>query len=142
MKKLNFNCYIFFSLAFLQITFGQERVITGKILDSQNLVPFPSVLISSNSKVIATTDINGNFEFKLTPEIKKIEINFLGIQEEQVIITNDCNHIGVILIEQGIYDFVTLKAAERKQKRHRNKILPKLYVEAYEKNLFEKKSCC
>jgi hypothetical protein len=125
------------------MTFGQERIINGKILDgSSNLEPFPGVQITSNSKVIATTDLNGNFQFTLTPEIKKIEINFIGIQEEQVIISENCNHIGVILLNQGTYDFVTLKAAERKRKRYRNKVLPKLYIEAYHKKLFGiEKSC-
>jgi hypothetical protein len=139
MKNLN---YIFI-FAFLQLTFGQERVITGRILDgNSNLSPFPGVIITSDSKVIDTTDLNGNFRFKLSPEIKEIEINFIGIQEEQVIISENCNHIGVILLYEGIYDFVTLKAAERKRKRYRNKVLPKLYAEAYEKKLFGTEKSC
>ena len=125
------------------MTFGQERIITGKILDgSSNLEPFPGVQITSNSKVIATTDLNGNFQFALTPEINKIEINFIGIQEEQVIISENCNHIGLIVLNQSTYCFDTLKAAERKRNRYRKKVLPKLYAEAYHKKLFGTQKSC
>ena len=64
---------IFLILFCFQISFGQERIINGKVLD-QDLLELPWVLISYNSKVIDTSDFNGIFRFKVTSEMKKIDI--------------------------------------------------------------------
>ncbi len=132
---------IFLILFCFQISFGQERIINGKVLD-QDLLELPWVLISYNSKVIDTSDFNGNFRFKVTSEMKKIEFSFLGSQTEEINISENCNYIGIILLLDGTYDFISLKSAERKIERRRKKLLPKLYAEAYEKNLLDKEKSC
>ena len=132
---------IFLIFFCFQISFGQERIISGKVLD-QNLLALPLVLISYNSKVIDTSDFNGNFKFKATSEMKKIAFSSLGFQTEEVNVPMNCEYIGIILLEVGTYDFVTLKKAKRKIERRRKKLLPKLYAEAYEKKLLDKEKSC
>jgi hypothetical protein len=99
-------------------------------------------LIKCGSKIIDTTDFSGNFKFKLTPEIKKITIEFIGFDSETITISGNCNVIEVVMLESGIYDFVSLKTAERKRNRRRNKLLPKLYAEAYQKKIFRNEKPC
>jgi len=124
-----------------QKSFGQENVATGKVIDSQ-LTELPMALIKCGSKIIDTTDFNGNFKFKLTPEIKKITIEFVGFDSETINISENCNVIEVVMLESGIYDFVSLKTAERKRIRRRNKMLPELYAEAYKKKIFRSEKPC
>ena len=125
-----------------QLTFGQERIITGKVI-GQDLTEFPGVIImTSDLKAIDTTDFDGNFEFKYSENTKKIKLIFPMTQEEEIEITENCNRIEIILPEEWTYDFVSLKTAERKKRRDRNRILPKLYAEAYEKGIFKNKKSC
>jgi hypothetical protein len=131
--------FVFFLI--FQISFGQERIITGKVL-AEDLIALPGVLIKSNSKVIDTTDLDGNFKFKLTPEIKNIEFIFVGMESEKVVIKENCNNIELIMLEQGTYDFVSLKVAERKMKRNRKRKLPKIYDEAYKSGVFNNIQSC
>jgi len=140
MKKLK-TIIIVLLILILQKSFGQENIITGKVVDSQ-LNEIPMAIILCGSKIIDTTDFNGNFKFKLTSEIKNITIRFIGFESETINIKENCNIIEVVLLESGTYDFVTLKAAERKRNRRRNKLLPKLYAEAYERKIFTNKKPC
>ena len=143
MKKVVKN--IIESIIFLVFlsSFGQERIITGKII-GQELGGFPGVIImdSANEKVLDTTDFNGEFEFKYSSDIKKIKFIFVMTQEEEIEISDRCNHIELILPEEWTYDFVSLKTAERKKRRDRKRILPKMYAEAYEKGIFKNKKSC
>ena len=97
---------------------------------------------SANEKVLDTTDFNGEFEFKYSSDIKKIKFIFVMTQEEEIEISDRCNHIELILPEEWTYDFVSLKTAERKKRRDRKRILPKMYAEAYEKGIFKNKKSC
>ena len=140
MKKLT-TTIIFLLIIIAQKSFGQENIITGKVVDSQ-LMEVPMALIKCGSKIIDTTDFNGNFKFKLTPEIKNITIVEIGFDSETINITENCNVIEVVLLESGSYCFDSLKAAERKRIRRRNKLLPKLYAEAFERKIFANKKPC
>ncbi|MEC4004967.1 hypothetical protein OX283_009890 [Flavobacterium sp. SUN052] len=140
MKKLKITIIVLL-LLIVQKSFGQENIITGKVVDSQ-LKELAMVLIMSGSKIIDTTDYNGNFKFKCTSEIKYITIRFIGCDTETIKITENCNVLEVVLLETGTYDFVSIKAAERKRIRRRNKLLPKLYKEAYERKIFNNKKPC
>ena len=142
MKNLSQHIISFFAILIFQLSFGQEQMITGKVI-GQDLIEFPGVVImTSDLKVIDTTDFNGEFEFKYSKEIKKIKLIFPMTQEEEIELSENCNHIEIILLEEWIYDFVTLKKAERKKKRDRKRTLPKLYAEAYKKGIFENKISC
>lgn len=132
---------LIFLILIFQNSFGQENIVTGKVIDTQ-LMELPMALIRSGSKIIDTTDFNGNFKFKLTPDIKQITIDFVGFDSETINMSKSCNVIEVVMVETGTYDFISLKAAERKRIRRRNKILPKLYAEAYKKKIFNREKPC
>ena len=143
MKKVAKNIIGILILFVFQVSFGQERVITGKII-GQDLTEFPGVVIvnGDTDKVLDTTDLNGGFEFRYSENIRKIKLNFVMTQEEEIMLSENCNHIEKILLEEWIYDFVSLKRAERKKKRDRKRILPKLYAKAYESGIFKNKKSC
>ncbi len=136
LTKIYFGITLIFVI---QLSFGQNRMIKGKVID-QNLIEFPGVLIMSpESKVIDTTDFNGDFEFKYTNDIKTIKFVSILMQEEEIEITPNCNYIELILLDEWIYDYVSVKRANRKKERDRKRLLPKLYEEAYQKGIFKNK---
>ena len=142
MKRLTRHIIGILAFVAFQISFGQERIITGKVI-GQDLSEFPGVVImTSDLKAIDTTDFNGNFEFNYSTDIQKIKLIFPMTQEEEIEITENCNRIEIILLEEWIYDYVSLKRAERKKERDRKRTLPKLYAEAYEKGIFKDKKSC
>ncbi len=132
---------VFVFLLVSQIGFGQERIITIKVRD-EDFTALPGVMVKSNSKEIGMTDLNGNFQFKLTPEINYLEFVFLGLEAEKVMIKENCNNIELIMLNEATYCFVSLKAAERKIKRNRKRKIPKLYNEAYESGVFTNTQSC
>ncbi|GGC79879.1 hypothetical protein GCM10011508_04090 [Flavobacterium lutivivi] len=137
----NIKFITFLCLPAFQTSFSQERIITGKVI-AEDLTALPWVIIESNSKVVDTTDMNGNFKFKFAPEIKSLEFVFTGMETEKVEIKEDCDTIELIMLEKSTYDFVSLKSAERKMKRKRKSKLPKLYAEAYRKKVFKNIQSC
>ena len=142
MKRLTRHIIGILAFVAFQISFGQERIITGKVI-GQDLSEFPGVVImTSDLKAIDTTDFNGNFEFNYSTDIQKIKLIFPMTQEEEIEITENCNRIEIILLEEWIYDYVSLKRAERKKERDRKRTLPELYAEAYEKGIFKDKKSC
>lgn len=136
MKTLSIITIFFF----YHLSFGQERTITGSVLD-EDLQPFPGILISCDSIVIASTDMDGNFKFNLPADIRQIEFNYVGMQKQIVYISNDCNHYGIVMLYDYTYCFMSPEKAKRKEKRHRKK-LPKLHAEANERDLFGKEKSC
>jgi hypothetical protein len=142
LKKLTQNIVGIIVLLIFQSSIGQERIITGKVV-GQDLTEFPGVIImTSNLKAIDTTDFNGNFNFKFSKNTQKIMLVFPMTQLEEIEITKNCNRIEIILFEEWIYDFVSLKRAKRKKERDRKRILPKLYTKAYEKGIFKNEKSC
>ena len=142
MKKPSKYIILTVAILLFNLTSAQERIISGKVI-GQELIEFPGVLVmTSDSKVLDTTDFSGNFSFKYSEEIKKIKFVFPMLQQEEVNLTDNCDHIEVILPDEWIYDFVSLKKAERKKKRDRKRILPKLYAEAYDKGIFKNEKSC
>lgn len=136
LKTITFTFFLIF-----QISFGQERIIYGKVL-AEDLMPLPGVVIKSESKVVATTDFDGNFKFNYTPEIYNLEFLFIGMERENVLIKENCDKIELIMLEESTYCFVSLKTAERKIKKNRKRKLPKLYAEAYKNEIFNNIQSC
>ena len=142
MKKILQNIILVIAILLFNLSSAQERIITGKVI-GQELIEFPGVLVmTTDSKVLDTTDFNGKFSFKSSEEIKNLKFVFPMMQQEEIELTEGCDHLEVILPDEWIYDFVSLKRAARKKQRDRKRILPKLYAEAYEKGIFiNEKSC-
>jgi hypothetical protein len=86
--------------------------------------------------------MDGNFKFKLSPEIKNLEFYFIGMTTEKMVIRENCDTIELIMLDEATYCFISLKAAERKIKRNRKRKLPNLYAEAYKRGVFNNLQSC
>jgi hypothetical protein len=131
------------TLILFSISFGycQDRIIKGKVL-FQGLDPYPGVLITSNdSTILDTTDFNGNFSFEKTNYISSIKFQSVMAQEENIKIIDSCDVYNIILLNEWTYDYISMRRAKRKLARERKKLLPNLYVKAYEDKKFDSSNC-
>jgi hypothetical protein len=134
-----------FKILFLLVSFtlhSQTRVISGKVI-GQDLIELPAIKIFDESnELIGETDFNGNFKLEIKTPIKKILFSGIGYQTETLEIIDNCDYIQIIVLYDWIIDFVSLKKAERIIKRDRKKLLPKLYAEAFRKEIFDISKDC
>jgi hypothetical protein len=128
-------------LLLFQLTFCQDFKYTGKII-GQDLLPLPAIVIANeNDDIIAQTDFEGHFEIVCPVKLSTLRLSNIGYQSEQFELKINCFNIEIILLENWIYDFISLKKADKKLKRDRKKIIRSLYNEAYEKKIFKAKDC-
>lgn len=146
----------YFLITFLLIlsltTFGQSKMITGKIINSEfptekNLAELEfwnasgAILIGNDSIRLGTADNNGLFKLEIPTNIRTLRIGWIGMYPEEFELTESCEYYEIILLPDVIYDFVTIKKEERLRKEDR-KILPDLYNEAYERGIFNRRKPC
>ena len=88
---------------------AQVRSISGKVID-ENLSPIPQVQIrSSDSTILGTTDLRGQFEIAIPIENKSLLINWIGFEWASIQLEDSCNQVEIILMYNVIYDYTSLK---------------------------------
>ncbi len=120
---------------------GQTRTIHGQIVD-EDLQYIPMVSICNLDTVeIAKANIDGQFKFELPLGTKKLLLSFVGMEWTTIELKDGCDTIDVIMMNEWIYDFISLKSADRKRLK-RFKKLPELHKLAYEKGIFTTLTPC
>ncbi|MDO5637819.1 MAG: hypothetical protein Q4G18_11300 [Myroides sp.] len=133
--------YLLILLFGSSLLFSQERDIKGYVFYEDEFIPIPEVMIlNSNDKLIAETDINGCFTFKLDDFNKTFFTAYLGLQSETVHILETSDIVYIFLMNDQIIDFVSLKKAKRLINRDRKKMLKKIYKKAISKGIISKNS--
>ncbi|WP_405563680.1 TonB-dependent receptor domain-containing protein [Polaribacter sp. Asnod6-C07] len=81
------------------------QIITGKVTDNLDVIPFANVILKDKTNKIVTgitTDENGAFELKTTSGNYSLEIIFLGYKTWKKTIKIDKNlHLGTIILEEN-----------------------------------------
>ncbi len=120
---------------------GQTRTIHGQIVD-EDLQNIPMVTIYSIDTVeITKADIDGQFRFDLPVETKRLLLAFVGMEWTTIELKDRCDTIDIIMMNEWIYDFISLKSADRKRLK-RFKKLPELHKLAFEKGIFTTMQPC
>jgi hypothetical protein len=116
-------------------TFGQTRTITGKVI-SEDLQVLPQVkILNSDTALLATTDIDGKFKIEIPADTKNLLIGAVGYEWASINLTNNCNKLDIILMNNGHYDYISLKKVDRLRMK-RFKKLSELHLTAYQKGMF------
>lgn len=115
--------------------FGQSRTISGKVVNDGLLPVSFARIYSSDTVLIATTDIDGNFKTAIPSGVNSFIISSVGMETKLINYTSDCSVFEIILLNYIIYDFVTEKKVLRLEKR-RHKRITNIYRNAYEKGIF------
>lgn len=108
-KSVRLYCIIFivFFSQITKLTFGQERILTGKITDSKNLgLPFANVNLLNNKETIVkytTSNKDGIYKITMSSDLDLkdfwIEVNFLGFKKSSRKITFNIDEYNFILQE-------------------------------------------
>lgn len=134
--------YLFWVIFFGFFSVAQNKEIYGKVIAS-DLSGFPGIMIFSDKQEnISTTDLNGNFIIENAVNLKLLKFVFLGMQEEIVELNESCEFIQIVMLEEPLIDFVTLKKVNRIIQRGRNKNIPEYLNEAIEKKIFDADKMC
>jgi TonB-linked SusC/RagA family outer membrane protein len=105
MKKL---MIFYFALVFPMLLFSQNREISGKVLDENNM-PLPGAnIIVSGSYEGGTTDFDGVFKFSINENAKEVVVSFIGYKDKTVVITESSNYIVKLDVDKTSLDEVVV----------------------------------
>ena len=139
MKKL-LILFIVISISMCSL-YSQTKTIKGRVISEYfEILPAVSIMINDTVEV-GRTDINGFFQIDIPISEKKILFVFVGMEPTTIELVDTCDKIEVVMMADYIYDFITLKRAERKRKK-RYKKLPEIHKQAFEKGIFETEHAC
>ncbi|TDE09030.1 hypothetical protein [Dyadobacter psychrotolerans] len=119
-----------------------QRTITGKVINETGLTIITGAKIQSLDRLLlGSTDRSGFFKIELPPGCNQLLINSLGMESMSIAITDTCNYLEIILMNDTIYDFVTSQVANRR--RHRKfKNLKNKHRQAGDKGIFTSNIPC
>ena len=137
--------YLFFCLFIITFSYAQDFAIQGKVIDT-DLLELPGVQIFSiTDKLIATTDLNGNFNIENITGINSLKFRLVGTVDEIVQLNNDCKYVQLIMFYDSTHCFVSeekLKKIEKREQRKKMKFILKLSKKAVSKKLFDEDKMC
>ena len=130
---------VFFSVNSI---YSQSRVYQGKVIFNLDFEPviFADIFINDSIK-IGRTGMDGCFQFETSLPIEKLTFRYVGMEEAELKLSENCNHIELIMIDDPHQCFITLRKIN-KQRRKKYKNLPKLHKKAYEKGIFQSPEAC
>ena len=129
-------------LSSISSIYSQNTVIQGKVIADCGLEPLIGVTIIANDSInLGVTRIDGCFLFETPLSINKLSFLYVGMETADLKISDNCNHIELIMIADATYDFMSFRKVN-KIRRKIYKKLPRLHQEAYEKGIFQSPEVC
>lgn len=120
---------------------SQMRVINGKVID-EKLNPILYINVKINDSIFPIkTDTTGQFRLSIPNETKTLKIGEVGFEWSDINLTEECNQIEIVLLSHWIYDFISIKKAD-KLRRKQFKKLPNLHSQAFKKGIFSRGTVC
>ncbi len=111
--------FFFFSI----LSFGQSLHLKGKVMDVTNKEPIGYATVAAvGSTTAASTDDDGNFILKVTPNFSKIRISFVGYESQDVSISSETyQELTIYLVpEEHTIETVEITAPRRTKYSNKN----------------------
>ena len=91
-KSTSFKVLLYtFLLLFTNVLFAQQRTVTGKITDPNNL-PVAGATVSVKGTNVATgTDVNGNFTITVPNGRNSLTVSSVGFEPQTISVANQSN---------------------------------------------------
>ena len=122
--------------------YSQNRVIQGKVIDDWDLEPLMGVGIILNDSIqIGATGADGCFQFETPLPVNKLSFRYVGMEDANLQLSDNCNHIELIMQSSRTYCFMPLRKV-KKEKRKSHKKHQKLYKKAFDKGIFQSAEVC
>ena len=140
MIKFGFSLILL--LSSINSIYSQNRAIQGKVIDEMELLPIIGAYIIVNDSIkIGVTGVDGCFQFETSLPIYKLSFRYIGMEDANLKLSEDCNNIELIMVFMPHYDFMSFQEINIIRKQiYKN--LPKLRREAYEKGIFQFPEVC
>jgi hypothetical protein len=120
---------------------GQTRTITGRVVD-ENLSPISQARIDNSDTILpGRTDNDGKFKIDVPVETQSLIILWVGMEWKFINLPGNCDHLEVILLHSGSYDFMSARKVDRLRMKQFKK-LPKLHQAAFQKGIFIMEKPC
>src|SRR6185312_3822676 len=87
------------------IGLGQQKLITGKVIDKVSNQPLPGVTVENHKKTV-TTDAAGAFSIEAAPG-DVLFFSFVGMNPQKIRITAETSNL-VLVLEEGSADLNTV----------------------------------
>lgn len=140
MMKYVFS-FLMVLLSILPI-YAQNRVIQGKVIDEHKLEPCIGALVVINDSIeIGVIGVDGCFQIETSLPVNKLSIRYIGFENADLLLSDDCNYIELIMVPYPNYCFMSTRKVN-KIRRKMYKDLPKRHQEAYEKGIFQSPDVC
>lgn len=105
-------CILALMMVCFAVTFAQKRGITGVVMDGAfkgEVLTGATIKINDAKGVSGTvTDHEGKFFLSITPDVKVLTVNYMGYEEQNVVLRSGVNNYTITLhpINQNLAEFV------------------------------------
>ena len=107
-----------------------------------DLQPIIGVQIIVNDSIeVGVTGIDGGFQFETPLPIDILSFKYIGMENADLKLSDNCNHIELIMISMPHYDFMSFRKIN-KIRRKLYKKLPILHKKAYDRCIFQSSDIC
>jgi len=130
------------TLCLVSFNASAQRILSGKVIEEFDLTPMPGIRIMTKDTVIlATTDLEGNFNIQLPRQTDTLLLAAIGMEWTLIGVPTNCNRLEIIMMSYAIYDFITVRAADKKRFK-RFKGLHGKHKQAFDKGIFDSATPC
>jgi hypothetical protein len=122
-------------------SYSQNKTIEGRVISDQ-LENLPGVFIMIDDSIkIGSTDLNGFFKIDVPLSVNKISYKGIGIEPANIILSENCDYLEVLLLLSSSQYFATPRCVNLKRK-NRYKLLNKVHKKAFANGMFQTKLPC
>ena len=128
-------------VAFNNNLVGQSRLLQGRVI-SNRLETLPGIRIQNgDTTILGETDLEGRFQINLPEKTQTIVLRGVGLEPTTITLNDTCTTVEVVMILAATFDFMSSNRIDRLRLKE-FKQLPDLYIQAYKKGLFTKRTVC
>lgn len=127
-------------LFYVNPLYSQNKMIEGRIID-RSFESIINVSIFYNDSIcVGKSELSGIFQIEVPLLINKVSFSAPGWEQADVELSDGCNFVELIMIEDANYDMSPQKADKVRRKEYKK--LTKLHKEAYRKGIFQSSEIC
>jgi hypothetical protein len=133
---------LFISFCCFKVSLGQDRTITGKVIDEEfRAMGRLASVWSADTVKLVETDSNGLFVLSIPSHVEVLLVAAVGMEWRRIELTKDCSFVEVVLMYRPTYCYNSPQKVDRMRKRDFEK-LAGLHLSAFQKGIFESERPC
>jgi hypothetical protein len=130
-----------FILSFISFSIFGQKSISGRVIGEYLDIPFEVFIHDKDSNLLGKCDFDGYFKIELPSSSNELYFSGIEFERTKIVVNTECNYLEVILLNQAIYDFISLNKIDRLRKKSFKK-LNDIRQQAVKEKLFEYDAAC